>query len=183
VKAAKPPPVSSAFYAYRAATSDAERRAVYPALTQSDRDAIIADARKSSDARMKVLVDERRADAAAVTDRSDARALAAKIVDEARIAALPPAIRRGVEWKRLVAKTACAMGTCLFIAFIVAQLMGEVGYFVWSLFHDWIVWALLIGANVVIFSLIMIAAYWRVIVSVMRALPSAISVAMRMAPE
>jgi hypothetical protein len=61
--------------------------------------------------------------------------------------------------------------------------MGEVGYFVWSLFHDWIVWALLIGANVVIFSLIMIAAYWRVIVSVMRALPSAISVAMRMAPE
>ena len=174
VEAAKPPPLSPAFAVYRAATSDAERRAAYALLTESDREAIIADARKSMDARITALADERRADDAAFKARSDVRETALKLAEDSRIAMLPPAVRRRVEWSRLMAKIACVTGTCLVVAFVAAQLVGEVGYFVWSLFHDWIFWAFLIGANIAIFSIIIVAAYWRVIISVVSAIPSAI---------
>jgi hypothetical protein len=183
VEAAKPPPLSLAFADYRAASSDAERRAAYASLTQADRDAIIADARKSCDARIKVLADERRADAAAFKARSDDRAAAITLAEDARIAALPSAIRRRVEWRRLILKIACVTGTCLAIAFSAAQLTGEVGYFVWNLFHYWIFWVLLLGVNIVIFSVVMIAAHWRVIASVLRALPTAIYAAITTGPE
>jgi hypothetical protein len=36
------------------------------------------------------------------------------------------------------------------------------------------VWAFLLGANIVIFSILMIAAKWRLIISIVRSIPSAV---------
>jgi hypothetical protein len=177
VEAAKPPPPSPAFAVYRAATNDGERRAAYHLLTQTDHEAIIADAHKSIDVQMKTLANERRADAVTFKVRLDGQEKAIKLADDSRIAALPPPARRRVQWSRLMVKIICVTGTCLFVAFVAAQLIGEVGYFVWSLFHDWIFWVFLIGANIAIFSICIVAAYWRVIIAVMRAIPSAICAA------
>ena len=172
--ATKPPPLSPAFAVYHAATSDAERRAAYALLTESDREAIIADARKSLDVRMRALADEHCAKDAVFKARSDIRETAIKLAKESQIAALPPAVRRRVEWGRLIVRIACVTGTCLVVTFLAAQLIGEVGYFVGSLFHDWVAWAILVGANVVIFTVVFFAAYWRIIFLVVRAIPSAI---------
>jgi hypothetical protein len=72
---------------------------------------------------------------------------------------------------------------CLIIAFAAAQLIGEVGYFVWSLFHYWIFWISLIGLNVATFSIIMVGAYWRVIISITMAIPSAIHAVITTKPK
>ena len=183
VEAAKLPPLSPAFSVYRAATSVAERRAAYALLTKTDREAITADTLKSMNVQMKTFADERRAETAAFKANSDVREKVVKLAEESRIAALPPTVRRRVELSRLIVKIACLIGVCLGGFFIAAQCITEVGYFVWSLFHDWIFWSFLIGANIAIFLICVVAVYWQVIISVVRAIPSAIHAAITTGQE
>lgn len=183
VEATKPASPSPAFAKYRAAITNTERGAAFESLTKTDRELIVADAIKSHEAWVKGFVEEQRADDAAFKASIDARNAAIKLAKDARIAILPPVARRRAERRRLITKIFYVTGTCLFVVFVTAQLVGEVSYFGWSLFHDWIIWAFLIGANIAIFVVCIVVAYWRVIISVVKSLPSAIYAAIATEPE
>jgi hypothetical protein len=94
-EAAEPSPLSPAFTAYRAATNDAERRTAYAALTQTDRDALLAGVGISFDAQNRKSPVERRAEDAVVSiARLDTRNSAMEIAERSRTASLPPSERR-----------------------------------------------------------------------------------------
>ncbi len=69
------------------------------------------------------------------------------------------------------------VSTWLGWGFVACFVIGNVVVFIFSLIHDRFVWALLLGICFAMFSVIMIAAHWRVIVSVVRSLPNAIHAA------
>lgn len=175
--AASRPATSPALDTYHAAGTDAERRVAYLALTSSDRDAIAANARAVVDAQMKLLIIERRADDAALKGHFKANDAVVEAEENARVAALPSTLRRRTEIKRNMRKVALVVASGVGILLIAAQIAGEIGYFAWSLVHDWIFWTVMIGANLAIFAVVMLAAHSHAIVAVVRSLPSAVRAA------
>lgn len=176
-KTASRPATSPALDTYHAAGTDAERRVVYLALTSSDRDAIAANARAVVDAQMKLLIIERRADEAALKGHFKANDAVVEAEENARVAALPSTLRRRTEIKRNMRKVALVVASGVGILLIAAQIAGEIGYFAWSLVHDWIFWTVMIGANLAIFAVVMLAAHFHAMVAVVRSLPSAVRAA------
>jgi hypothetical protein len=130
------------------------------------------------DAQMKPLVIERRADDAAFKARFDAEDFAVEAEENARIVALPPKLRRRTEITRNMRKAALVVASGVGILLVAAQITGEIGYFVWSLIHDWVFWTVLISANLAIFAFVVVAAHFHEIVAVVRSLPVAVRAAM-----
>jgi hypothetical protein len=173
-EATKRPPSSPALLSYYAATSNAERRVAYAALTQDERDALIENACKIADAQVKDLAEKRRAEAASIKSLFDANAATAKTIEDARIAALPPVARRRARFKRVMLFFAQAIWNWLWRILVFAFILGNILTFCLSLIYHWAAWALLFGTLMAVSCAIMIVAHRRTIISIVKTLPEAI---------
>ena len=173
-EAAKRPPLSPAFYAYKLALSDAERREAYAAMTATDRDAIIEDAMKLMRARDEAAAVERRAMDAKIASWESNINASRRSAEAARIAGLPAAARRRAKVISSVLRVFSLLGNSLGWLLVALFLLGNIVFFILSLIYRWYAWLLLASICLAIYLLVMLVVHWSRIMSVLKALPSAI---------
>jgi hypothetical protein len=164
VTAAKSPPAAPAFLAQKPVEDFGDSCA---AITGSDR--AISSSAKPPEVPWSILA-ERQAAAKEYAVWKVAGIEARRVAEESRIEALPDAARHRAEIKRTMVKILSAIGTLIAVVYCI----GNVAYFAVAVFYLWPLWLILVGALFAIFSAIMVAGHWRVIVSVVRSVPSAI---------
>jgi hypothetical protein len=176
-EAAKSQPLSPAFHAYKAAPSDAARRDAYARMTAADRNAIIEEATRLMRARDEVLAAERRAADEKIASQNAAQLTACRVAEASPISSLPAAARRRAKFRSTSFKIASHIGNSLGWTLVTFFIIGNIISFILSLIYGWAVWLLLASACLAIYLVVMIAAHWSTIISVLKSLPAAISAA------
>lgn len=176
-EAAKIPPLSPAFHAYKSASSDAERRDAYTAMTAIDRKAIAEDSIQLMYARHQAVAAEFRAAGANAAARDANRIATLRSAKAARIASLPAAARRLARFRSASLEIASYTGNSLGWLLAAIFILGNIASFSLSLIYQWSAWLLLVGACLSIYILVMLAVHRSMITSVLKALPAAISAA------